>query len=194
MSTATSLNYSYPMPIGCVIPYFGKNIPNSFLLCDGSTHNISDYPSLNNVLGGIYGSTATTFNVPNTVNKFIEPTLTNSNTIVPGTGSASFSFTLAEANMPSLPMTGSITSFSGDTSTAVMTYLTSSTGSISGSSTSATYIPVGGNFVPAPNYTVDLTGLSNSSFPGVGAAQSVLSNDGVEPRNYSVFYIIKAKP
>jgi microcystin-dependent protein len=194
MSTATSLNYSYPMPIGCIIPYFGKNIPNSFLLCDGSTHNISDYPFLNNVLGGIYGSTATTFNVPDTVNRFIEPTLTNSNTIVTGVGAADFTFTLVEANMPSLPMTGSITSFSGDTNTPVMTYLTSHTGSIGGSSTSSTYIPVGGNFVSNPNYTIDLTGLSNSSYPGGGAAQSVLSNDGVEPRNYSVFYIIKAKP
>jgi microcystin-dependent protein len=195
MSTSASLNYTYPMPIGCIIPYLGKNIPDSFLLCDGSTYNISDYPFLNNVLGGIYGSTATTFNVPNTVNKFIEPTSTNSNVIVPGSGGADFNFTLTEANMPlTLPMTGSITSFSGDVSTQVMTYLTSSTGSIGGSSTSATYIPVGGNTVSNPNYKIDLTGLSGSVYPGTATLQTVTSTGGVEPRNYSVFYIIKAKP
>jgi microcystin-dependent protein len=192
MSTSASLNYTYPMPIGCIIPYLGKNIPDSFLLCDGSTYNISDYPFLNNVLGGIYGSTATTFNVPNTVNKFIEPTSTNNNTSASGSGNASFSFTLIEDNIPILPVTGSIDSLSGTCSNSVMIQSGANHKGTSGSSVSQTYLPNAGA-VSSPNYTIDLTGV-NATYTGANAPQTITSITGVEPANYSVFYIIKAKP
>ncbi len=53
-----------PLPVGCVLPYIGQLSPRGFLLCDGSTYRIADYPVLSLVLGGIYGSTGTTFTVP----------------------------------------------------------------------------------------------------------------------------------
>ena len=47
--------------IGMVIDYFMPGLPPGYLYCDGSSHNVSDYPILGNVLKI---GTATTFNTP----------------------------------------------------------------------------------------------------------------------------------
>jgi microcystin-dependent protein len=41
------------------------NPPSGFLLCDGSTYNINDYPNLFNVIKYTYGGSMSTFCVPN---------------------------------------------------------------------------------------------------------------------------------
>jgi microcystin-dependent protein len=59
--------------IGTILLYAGttiNNISNNFLLCDGTSHEIGDYPELFGVIGDKYGGTITDgtithFNVPN---------------------------------------------------------------------------------------------------------------------------------
>ena len=54
--------------IGTILLYAGttiNNISNNFLLCDGTSHEIADYPELFGIIGDKYGGTVTHFNVPN---------------------------------------------------------------------------------------------------------------------------------
>lgn len=193
MSTSASLSYTYPMPIGCVIPYFGKKAPDTFLLCDGGEYDIADYPDLHKVLGGIYGETADTFFVPDCVNRFIQATLLNQNDTVAGSGTINSTFTLAESNMPSLPVTGSITSISAvaDRNDILITSGADHKGT-AGSSIDDAYLPNLGE-ATHPNYIVNLNGIT-ATYTGGSVPQTITSNIGVEPANYSVLYIIKATP
>lgn len=59
---------------GTILLYAGPsdNIPDGYLLCDGSTINKSDYPTLFSVLVFTNGSIATTTQLPNLEEKFIQ--------------------------------------------------------------------------------------------------------------------------
>jgi microcystin-dependent protein len=50
------------VPIGAVLDFFGTIIPTNYLPCDGSSHNVSDYPTLGAMLAV---GAASTFNTPN---------------------------------------------------------------------------------------------------------------------------------
>lgn len=54
---------------GEVKSYFGENIPNGWLLCDGSEISRLHYPDLFNVIGTYYGDGdgISTFEIPNVV-------------------------------------------------------------------------------------------------------------------------------
>jgi microcystin-dependent protein len=53
-------------PVGSVIAYALSTAPDGWLLCDGTVHNISSYPTLGAGLGSTYGGDGTTtFAVPN---------------------------------------------------------------------------------------------------------------------------------
>lgn len=54
------------LPIGSIMQYPGNTIPESWLLCDGQAVSRSEYPSLFNKIGTIYGAGdgSTTFNLP----------------------------------------------------------------------------------------------------------------------------------
>ena len=62
--------YSRLLPIGAVLPFGGgkDEVPEGFLLCDGSEHNIEDYPELFDVIRNTYIKETLTdptkFNVP----------------------------------------------------------------------------------------------------------------------------------
>jgi microcystin-dependent protein len=59
---------------GTILLYAGPsdNIPDGYLLCDGSTINKSDYPTLFSVLVLTNGSNATSTQLPNLEEKFIQ--------------------------------------------------------------------------------------------------------------------------
>jgi microcystin-dependent protein len=63
--------YGRIVPVGAVIPYGGdiNNIPEGFLLCDGSEYNVDDYVDLYNAIKYTFTSSSsndlTKFNVPN---------------------------------------------------------------------------------------------------------------------------------
>lgn len=59
-------------PIGTVLSFAGSAAPHGYLLCDGSSYKIEDYPDLYSAIGTTYGGDSETFNVPNLVDKFIQ--------------------------------------------------------------------------------------------------------------------------
>lgn len=65
-----------PIPTGAVFPFAGITAPEGFLLCDGSAVSRVTYAKLFEVIGETYGKGdgSTTFNLPNSINRFIEGT------------------------------------------------------------------------------------------------------------------------
>ena len=64
-------------PIGTVLSYAGQTAPHGYLLCDGKSYAVADYPGLYAVIGNTYGGDSTNFNVPNLVDKFIQGSTTS---------------------------------------------------------------------------------------------------------------------
>lgn len=74
-------------PVGHIIPYMGNVAPSHYLICDGSTYNIADYPYLVQHFKDEFGSAnyfggngITTFAVPDLRGEFLRGTGTNSHT------------------------------------------------------------------------------------------------------------------
>ena len=65
--TVTGDNTAGMMPAGSIIPFAGTNIPDGYLLCDGSVISRTTYADLFAAIGTVYGAGdgSTTFNVPN---------------------------------------------------------------------------------------------------------------------------------
>lgn len=64
-------------PIGTVLSFAGQTAPNGYLLCDGASYKVVDYPDLYAVIGNTYGGDSTNFNVPNLVDKFVQGSTTS---------------------------------------------------------------------------------------------------------------------
>jgi len=119
MSVQSAFSQSFPMPIGCVVNYLSWDIPPSFLFCDGTEYNISDYPYLFNTLKDTYGGDGiTTFAVPDLTGEFITGIEQNTNpptyTLAGGSYSGSFNFgTLSASNLPAnIPLSPALNSAS----------------------------------------------------------------------------------
>lgn len=53
------------MPVGAILPYGGSNLPDYYLLCDGSEYLQTDYPELYDAIGDTFGAaTPGYFRVP----------------------------------------------------------------------------------------------------------------------------------
>ncbi|HIZ28887.1 MAG TPA: phage tail protein [Candidatus Adamsella sp.] len=52
------------IPTGCIISFSSYELPEGFLICDGSQLLIKDYPELYSIIGSIYGNDGTNFNLP----------------------------------------------------------------------------------------------------------------------------------
>ena len=59
-------------PLGTVLSFAGQTAPHGYLLCDGASYKVTDYPHLYAVIGNTYGGDTENFNVPNLVDKFIQ--------------------------------------------------------------------------------------------------------------------------
>lgn len=64
-------------PVGCIFPFAGINLPVGYLLCNGASYKVADYPDLYAVIGNTYGGDTVNFNVPNLINKFIQGSTTS---------------------------------------------------------------------------------------------------------------------
>ena len=64
-------------PLGTVLSFAGQTAPHGYLLCDGASYKVADYPHLYAVIGNTYGGDSTNFNVPNLVDKFIQGSTTS---------------------------------------------------------------------------------------------------------------------
>lgn len=84
---------------GTVLWFAGRTVPSGFLKCDGSTDvPISSYYALYTALnyGTIYGSTSTTFTIPDIRNRFIEGGTTAGSTIEAGIPNITFKMASVE--------------------------------------------------------------------------------------------------
>ena len=52
------------IPVGCIFPFAGINLPVGYLLCNGASYAVADYPDLYAVIGNTYGGDTENFNVP----------------------------------------------------------------------------------------------------------------------------------
>lgn len=94
------------VPIGTVFPYAGSNIPDGYLLCDGSEQERVKYPDLYDVIGTLYngssalvGTPGTTFRLPSMQGRFpLGRHNMNNNTLVPNSSGA---FVNAGGGVPS---------------------------------------------------------------------------------------------
>ncbi len=64
-------------PLGTVLSFAGSKAPNGYLLCDGASYKVADYPDLYAVIGNTYGGDTENFNVPNLIDKFIQGSTTS---------------------------------------------------------------------------------------------------------------------
>jgi microcystin-dependent protein len=96
----------HKVPCGTIVPFAGKNVPEFWLLCDGSYIDKTYFSELYTVLGNLYGDTVTTFRIPDLTNKFVFGSMfPNNNTLG---GNANVTLTLNE--LPSHNHTTSMTS------------------------------------------------------------------------------------
>jgi microcystin-dependent protein len=209
MSVSSALGQNFPMPVGSVMNYLGKNIPPSFLLCDGTEYNINDYPLLFQAVSSAYGGDGeTTFAVPNLINEFISGIEQNTNpptfSVGGGTFSGNYSFTIAETNMPSISLDAtasgtdltpvSITGQIGYTN-GVLKQGSQASNSPSGSTTTITTIANDSSNSALWNFQVlSASGTYTAPSGRPYAVSGSVSNLSGTPSYYSLKYIIKATP
>lgn len=87
------------VPVGGIVPYAGSSatIPDGWLLCDGASLSRTTFADLFAVVGTTYGSTASTFRVPNLTGRF--PLGDDATTTLGEVGGAA-TVTLTSANLP----------------------------------------------------------------------------------------------
>lgn len=64
LQTQVESNLQQTIPAGTVVAFAGANIPDGWLLCDGRFFLTSQYPSLYQAIGKLYGGYAGYFNIP----------------------------------------------------------------------------------------------------------------------------------
>ena len=69
--------YFSTAPIGTVLSFAGQIAPHGYLLANGASYKVADYPDLYAVIGNTYGGDTENFNVPNLVDKFIQGSTTS---------------------------------------------------------------------------------------------------------------------
>lgn len=68
MSWASTAYQTFPIPVGSVLFFAGNAVPQNYLLADGASLAISDFPELFTVLGTDFGSVdANHFNLPDLI-------------------------------------------------------------------------------------------------------------------------------
>jgi microcystin-dependent protein len=218
MSSANSLGEAdYPIPIGVMTFWCGDTNgivqpPTGWLICDGSEQLVADYPLLYNILGDEFGtpSDADHFLLPSTIGgtatqsdgKLPLYKSVNTGTVDAGAaGTANLSFTLAEANMPSLPTYDGTTGIQA-TNTVWTSSVNSarnvadndtSGGSSNTSNTTRHYVPYNTPVAGINKITPTQTNpnmLTRQTAPT--AYTGVINLDGEVPKRYEMPIIIKA--
>jgi len=89
---------SYMSPVGTIISKLSNNTPgDAWLLVSGQSLSKADYADLYADIGGTFGETATTFNLPDLSDTY----LTGAGTLGVGATGGSNNFTLSVSQMPS---------------------------------------------------------------------------------------------
>lgn len=159
-------------PLGTVLSFAGQTAPNGYLLCDGKSYAVADYPDLYAVIGNTYGGDSTNFNVPNLVDKFIQ-------------GSTA-SGTEKEAGLPNI--TGSISNASAGSNDQFLTDSTSGSIKTSG----ALGIMAYKNRSSMGNGSDDYNTPSGFNFDASKSNAIYGKSNTVQPPALTMVYIIKA--
>ena len=87
-STATSTDIFNLLPAGVIQMYAGASTstPAGWLLADGTSYTTSTYPRLFQVIGYVYGGSASNFNVPNMGGRFVGGASSTLSTTIGATG------------------------------------------------------------------------------------------------------------
>jgi len=84
-ASASTLSGATAVPSGAVLPFAynvtSGTVPAGWLLCDGSTYQVSAYPTLGALLANTYGGSTGTFAVPNLSGLFIRGSGTQTLTV-----------------------------------------------------------------------------------------------------------------
>jgi microcystin-dependent protein len=70
VANALYLHNTRHVPAGAVQPFAGTVTPAGWLMCDGDSYNINEYPKLYEVIGTTYGGGEGDFNVPDMRSRF----------------------------------------------------------------------------------------------------------------------------
>jgi microcystin-dependent protein len=60
----TNVNTNFSIPIGTIIDFGGQNAPSGYLVCNGTSVLVSNYPELFNAIGYTWGGSGLSFNLP----------------------------------------------------------------------------------------------------------------------------------
>ena len=196
-SNQTTNDPEYGLPVGAILPYCSTvAIPNTFLLCDGASVLIADYPYLYDSIGIIYGQVdAQHFNVPDLTNNYILGSAVNAGTINPSdiTGTLQFG-ALTTDNLPAsaIPLTGGAYTFSGTISSSVYESNPSGT-SISNTVGATAFV----NENPSSTFSGGVVTLNDYSVSSVNANAPLnvpITVNNFSLKGYTMPYIIKASP
>lgn len=151
------------VPTGTVLAFAGATAPDGFLLCDGTSYNVADYPALYAVIGNLYGGDTETFQTPNLINRFVQGSAT------PGT--------VKNAGLPNI--TGSGAGFSAKNGTTQCPKASGAFAQITSSGYAS--FTLAGSF---PLYANNFNARRSSSIYG--------NSNTVQPPALTMQYIIKA--
>ena len=196
-SNQTTNDPEFGLPVGAILPYCSTvAIPNTFLLCDGASVLIADYPYLYESIGIISGQVdAQHFNVPDLTNNYILGSAVNAGTIVPSSITGSLVFPpLQTFNLPNtaIPLDNGTLTFSGTISSSVYESNPSGT-SISNVVGATAFV----NENPSSTFSggvVTLNALDLQSINANDALVVPITETAVLLKGYSMPYIIKASP
>ena len=196
-SNQTTNDPDFGLPVGAILPYCSNvAIPNTFLLCDGASVLITDYPYLYDSIGIIYGQVdAQHFNVPNLTNNYILGSAVNAGTITPSSINGSLVFPPIQTfNLPAqaIPLDNGTLTFSGTISSSVYENNPSGT-SISNTVGATAFVnenetsTFSGGVVTLLAFDIESVNANSQITIPVTATNVVL-------KGYTLPYIIKASP
>jgi microcystin-dependent protein len=195
-SNQTTNDPNFGLPVGAILPFASAvEVPPTFLLCDGASVLIADYPYLYDSIGIIYGQVdAQHFNVPNLTNNYIIGSAVNAGIITPSDITGTLQFPpLTTANLPAtaIPLAGAYT-FSGTISSSV--YENNPSGTSISNLLGATSFVNRDETSTFSGGVVTFNSMTISSVnPNAPINQAITSND-LTLKGYTMPYIIKASP
>jgi microcystin-dependent protein len=196
-SNQTTNDPDFGLPVGAILPYCSNvAIPSTFLLCDGASVLIADYPYLYASIGIIYGQVdAQHFNVPNLTNNYILGSAVNAGTITPSSITGSLLFPPIQTfNLPpqAIPLDNGTLTFSGTISSSV--YENNPSGTSISNTVGATAFVNENETSTFSGGVVTLNGYDIQSVNTNTPINVPITATNVVLKGYTMPYIIKASP
>jgi microcystin-dependent protein len=197
-SNQTTNDPDFGLPVGAILPYCSNvAIPDTFLLCDGASVLIADYPYLYDSIGIIYGQlNPQSFNVPDlTSGNYIIGSAVNAGTITPSSITGTLIFPPIQTfNLPdtAIPLDNGTLTFSGTISSSVYESNPSGT-SISNTVGATAFV----NENPSSTFSGGVVTLNAYDIQSINTNAPIsvpITATNIVLKGYTMPYIIKASP